>query len=336
MNIEKMGKIKKIFTRTIQIFPAFCLLLLIFVPIAVAESKPVEIDHAEKTQTQPADTFEKNPPEHDPQVQREKIASSTTDFLMNSSPISKASMTTLPSPAISDSGNTVLKSAIQAPSPAPIPDKPPVPELTPTPEAFDDVSMLVSEQCSPNKDPLAAETSCRRIYSNGHYATVLTQRSDEGDEFKRQTVIEEYDQEDHLIFKKTIRQRIDFNYFNEKKVKEKEFFDIIYQPAGKKTTRELMIYQFYLDTGKARSLSWTQYKQIGNEPKAGLSFYATLNYGEDGSPERGIAEKWNAGQKTASFINWSRISGGYASLDENTWNEWESWIRNVGMQAYLP
>lgn len=197
--------------------------------------------------------------------------------------------------------------------------------------------MLVSEQCSQNGDTAQSTNSCSRVYSNGHHATVITQNANEGDELKDQTVIEEFDKDNALLFKKTIRHRVDFNYLNDQtKAKEKEFFDIVYQATGKKTTRELMVYEYFLETGKAKSLSWTQYKQIGNEPKAGLTYHAVLRYADDGSPFRGIAEKWDAGKKTETFMNWSRLSKGFATLDEETWGEWEGWIRNVSLQAYLP
>jgi hypothetical protein len=200
----------------------------------------------------------------------------------------------------------------------------------------EDVAMLVSEQCSQNGGAGDGTSSCERVYSNGHHATVLTQNANEGDELKSQTIIEEFDGDDTLLFRKTIRHRVDYNYLKDQKAREKEFFDIIYQPAGKKTTRELMVYEYFLNTGKTKSLSWTQYQQIGNEPKAGLAYHALLRYGDDGSPERGVAEGWDQGKKIETFMNWSRRSKGFATFDEETWGQWEGWIRNVSMQAYLP
>ena len=226
-----------------------------------------------------------------------------------------------------------------------------VPVTTPTPEATavrlevlqgtvveeaEEVAMLVSEQCSQSGNAAQGTNACERVYSNGHHAAVLTQSANEGDEMKSQTVIEEFDGENTLLFKKTIRHRVDYNYLNDQKAKEKEFFDIIYQPVGKKTTRELMVYEYFLDSGKTRSLSWTQYKQIGSEPKAELIYNATLRYGADGAPDRGIAEQWNKGAKAETFLNWDRHSNNYATLDPDTWQQWEGWIRNVSLQAYLP
>jgi len=217
-----------------------------------------------------------------------------------------------------------------------LPEPIPVPVAIPVAEDLTEVAMLVSEQCSQTGTPDEGSVSCGRIYSNGHRSKVLTQRAGAGDEFKQQSVIEEYDKADHLLYKKTIRQRVDYNYKEDQKFKEKELFDIVYEPTGRKTTRELMVYRYYPDSGKPKYMSWTQYKQIGNEAKAGLVYHSSLRYGEDGSPERGIAEQWANGKKTATFMNWSRISRGYADLDQETWNQWESWIRNVSLQAYLP
>lgn len=203
-------------------------------------------------------------------------------------------------------------------------------------EQADEMAILVSEQCSQEGAEADGTRSCERVYSNGHHATVLDQSSHEGDEVKRQTIIEEFDGNNNLLYKKTIRQRLDYNYVHDQKAKEKELFDIIYQPTGKKTTRELMVYEYFLETGKTKSLSWTQYKQIGNEPRAELTYHALLNYDKSGNPERGLAEKWDHGKKTDTFINWDRRSKGFASLEQENWNQWEGWIRNVSLQAYLP
>ena len=97
-----------------------------------------------------------------------------------------------------------------------------------------------------------------------------------------------------------------------------------------------MVYEYFLDTGKAQSLSWTQYEQIGNEPKAELNYHALLRYGNDGNPDQGLAERWEQGKKIETFINWSRQSKGFAAFDEETWRQWEGWIQSVSLQAYLP
>ncbi|MFA7255334.1 MAG: hypothetical protein WC133_04470 [Candidatus Omnitrophota bacterium] len=203
-------------------------------------------------------------------------------------------------------------------------------------EKTDEVAMLVAEQCSQSGNAADGANSCERVYSNGHHATVLTQNANEGDELKHQTVVEEFDGDGTLLFRKTIRHRVDYNYLKDQKAKEKELFDITYQPAGKKTTRELMVYEYFLDTGKTKSLSWTQYQQIASEPKAELVYHALLRYGDDGNPDRGLAERWDHGKKVDTFMNWSRQSAGFATLDEESWGQWEGWIQNVSLQAYLP
>lgn len=203
-------------------------------------------------------------------------------------------------------------------------------------EDTDEVAMLVSEQCSQSNNTAEGSNSCERVYSNGHHATVLTQNANEGDELKNQTVVEEFDGDDTLLYRKTIRHRVDYNYLNDQKAKEKELFDITYQPVGKKTTRELMVYEYFLDTGKTKSLSWTQYQQIASKPKAELVYHALLRYGADGSPDRGLAERWDHGVKADTFMNWSRQTKGFATLDEEGWRQWEGWIQNVSLQAYLP
>ena len=283
------------------------LLSLLNIPLGLARETQASFQDNDETRPVIQATETQEPEKTKPQEPEIPSALDTIDFLMGGSP------------------------AVSAPAPAALPDL-----RNPMLEKPDEVAMLVSEQCSQNGNAAEGTTSCERVYSNGHHAKVSTQSSNEGDELKRQTIIEEFDSGNALLFKKTIRHRVDYNYLNDQKAKEKEFFDIIYQPVGRKTTRELMVYEYFLDTGKAKSLSWTQYKQIANEPKAELAYHALLRYNESGSPERGLAEKWDHGKKTGTFMNWSYLSKGYVTLDEDTWGQWEGWIRNVSLQAYLP
>lgn len=326
---------------TLKSLIVFAALLFLFSPLTYPSQRSSEIGQMEAKRTATTQisaasetkdaSFEKN--------NNQAGVQNLTEFLMNSdSPISqdpaKTSLKiqeTKNAKTLSDEISTLTKSASDTLAVAPATSTT-IAQTHPDEE----VAMLVSEQCSQSGEEAVTTTSCVRVYSNGNRATVATLLSYEGDEAKKQTLIEEFNSEDQLIYRKTIRHRLDYNYAGDKKTKEKEFFDIIYQPTGKKATRELMVYQFYLDTGKIMSLSWTQYRQIGDEPKAGLNFYATLRFGEDGSPELGIAERWDAGEKVTSFIDWNRISDGYAALDEEAWHEWENWILNVSLQAYLP
>jgi len=287
----------------------------------VAENDPAQptvpataTSESEKAMTQTLDSYK---------------AGNSTDFLMGASPLSAGAAT--------ETAPSVM-----------VPEPPPIRNASPAPVTLEvlkgtvlrepeEVAILVSEQCSQGGNASEGTNSCTRVYSNGHHAIVLTQNGNEGDELKSQTVVKEFDGDNTLLFKKTIRHRVDYNYLNDqKKTKEKEFFDITYQVAGKKTTRELMVYEYFLDTGKAKSLSWTQYRQIASKPKAELAYHASLRYGDDGNPDRGIAERWEQGKKAETFMNWNRQSKGFATLDDETWGQWEGWIRNVSLQAYLP
>lgn len=310
--------------RIIDLFLALSIFSLISIPLALA-GEPQASSEA-KAQNQPtvraSDTLKAKTSLE--QTLEEQLPKTSVDFLMERSP---------------GLSQDTIGTTQQALTPTPAREAAPVTLQVlqgKVVEETDEVAMLVSEQCSQTGTPAEGTNTCERIYSNGHHATVMTQSSNEGDESKRQTVIEEFDSDNMLLFKKTIRHRVDYNYLNDQKAKEKEFFDIIYQPVDKKTTRELMVYEFFLDTGKTRSLSWTQYKQIGSQPKAELVYNALLRYGVDGSPERGIAEEWHHGEKGETFLNWSRQSKDYATLDPEAWQQWEGWIRNVSMQAYLP
>jgi len=288
------------------------------------EAPPVA---AAKDQAQPEMPVTQAPAESEKVMSQSLESAATGDsinFLMDSSPLATG--------PVAEAAPTIA-----VPEPATQPVRPSDIQLEVIEgrvlEEAEEVAMLVSEQCDNTGE---GTSSCERVYSNGHHATVLTQNANEGDEVKSQTVIEEFDADNTLLYRKTIRNRVDYNYTTDKKAKEKEFFDIIYQPAGKKTTRELMVYEYFLDTGKTKSLSWTQYKQIGDEPKAELVYHALLRYGYDGNPVRGLAERWDHGQRADTFMNWSRQAQGYATLDEEAWGQWEGWIRTVSMQAYLP
>lgn len=265
------------------------------------------------------------------QPKTQSTAPTSIDFMMNSSPITSVSAN---QPGADEKSvfNLPVDPTSQTRENASAPS---IPVLSDRQDKAE-VALLVSEKCSQENSGGEGFGSCSRVYSNGHYAKVLTERAKDGDESKQQTVIEEYDPMDQLVFKKTIRHRIDYTYRDDKKVKEREFYDIVSQPAGKKTTRELMIHQYFLDTGKLKSMFWTQYNQIGQEARAGLVYHAVVHYAEDGSPERGIAEKWAHGKKIATYMNWSRWAHGYADMDLETWDQWESWIRSAALQAYLP
>ncbi|OGX12417.1 MAG: hypothetical protein A2351_01210 [Omnitrophica bacterium RIFOXYB12_FULL_50_7] len=312
----------------IDLFLLISLISLLSIPLARAgETQPGETANDQAQPTVPATT---DPVSEKAMTQTLDFyaANDSINFLMESSPLSEG--------GVAEAAPSVM-----------VPEPPPINNTSPAPvtlevlqgtvlEEAEEVAMLVSEQCSQSSGAAEGETSCKRTYSNGHHATVLTQNVNEGDELKYQTVIEEFDGDNTLLFRKTIRHRVDYNYLKDQKTKEKELFDIIYQPAGKKTTRELMVYEYFLDTGKAKSLSWTQYKQIADEPKAELVYHALLRYGDDGNPDRGLAERWDHGKRADTFMNWSRSSKGFATLDQETWGQWEGWIQNVSLQAYLP
>jgi hypothetical protein len=304
----------------IGLFLVFSLLSFSIIPLALArEAQPSKTAN---NQTQPVIQTTTNPVSE--KAMKQALDSYSADdslhFLLGSSPLSAgiAAKTSQPVMETEPPAGPAALHALQGTAF----------------EKTEDVAMLVSEQCSQSGNASDGTSSCKRVYSNGHHATLLTQNTNEGDELKHQTVIEEFDGENNLLYRKTIRHRVDYNYLKDKKAKEKELFDIVFQPTGKKSTRELMTYEYYLDTGATRSLSWTQYQQIENQPKAELIYRAMLRYGDDGTPDRGVAEKWNHGEKTETFMNWGRRSEGFAALDEKSWWQWEGWIQNVSMQAY--
>ena len=308
----------------VNLFVTISFISLLSIPLALAREAQPSTQVTANDSAQPVISATETPEPQKAMAQALDAYSSgnSVDFLIEKSPLTQST-------------------AMDVASPVLIPETPAQPVTLQVlqgtiVEETDVVAMLVSEQCSQNGTASEGSNSCKRIYSNGHHTTVLTQNANEGDELKNQTIIEEFDGGNTLLFRKTIRHRVDYNYLKDQKSKEKEFFDIIYQPAGRKTTRELMVYEYFPATGKVKSLSWTQYQQIASEPKAELVYHALLRYGADGNPDRGLAEQWNHGKKAETFMNWSRQAKGFATLDEESWGQWEGWIRNVSLQAYLP
>ena len=257
----------------------------------------------------------------------------TTDFLMTSSPFSAPDgdlefrPVTEPEPGIQP--NFPLPGTGDA--------EPALPEeLISAVENPEGVTTLISETCKQQGETGEGVLSCNRLYSNGHRATVVTQRAAAGDEFKLQSVIKEYGRSDQLVSTKTIRQRIDYNYYEEDKGKERELLDIVHEAEGKPTVRELLIRQYHLDTGKMKRLTWARYEQVEDSKTATLIYHASLRYDSDGAPMRGVAEHWNAGKKIESYLNWNALAPNRPGLSRQSWHAWESWIQNISLQAYLP
>lgn len=251
-----------------------------------------------------------------------KHESSSTDFLMLSSSFIKLSVVS---------------------SPSVIPVEPLPSTATLQSNGFvsivkeeENVAMLTSEACEQIEGAASGALSCHRIYSNGHHAQIVTQRATLGDEYKQQSVITEFDRENNLLYTKTVRHRIDYNFYQgEDRGKEREFFDVIYEPVGKKISRELLIYKYHPNSQKVKSMTWAQYEQIGHSATAGLVYHAALYYDKSGRPERGVAEKWEHGKKIADYLNWSSLRQGTSLFNKNSWAKWESWLKSIFLQAYL-
>jgi hypothetical protein len=288
-------------------------------PASRTDAKTLAVDAGQKngTTTQPA---------------TEGQAATSTDFMMGAAPLVASSTEAVTTP--------------EAPVQVPVPDieaaafpltadmvtSVPPSLLDAAAQQPNDIAMLLNESCS----GADGSRACSQAYSNGHHASVVTQKMSEGDEFRVQTVVEEYDQDNELVSKKTIRRRVDFNYYQNEKGMEKEMIDIVREEAGKKTTRELMTRQYYLDTKKTKSVTWAQYEQVGDTETAALVYKADLHYSSRGTPLRGVAERWDLGEKTASFLNWNASRHGNLALDKEAWEEWEAWMKSVPLHASLP
>ena len=110
-----------------------------------------------------------------------------------------------------------------------------------------------------------------------------------------------------MISKKTVRHRIDYNYANDDKRKERELVDVVYEPVGEKITRELTIHQYHLDSGKTKSMTWAQYEQIGQSSDAALVYHIALYYDPVGIRIGGWRKNGTTGKRSQTILTGIRL-----------------------------
>lgn len=168
---------------------------------------------------------------------------------------------------------------------------------------------------------------CIKTFSNGFSVTISNEQEHHGDNFKRQTRIVEMDDKGQAQSSKTIRRKMAFTPFTNGKKLEKEFFDIVNRPKNKKITREVILYEYYPQSGNLKSLSWTSYEQINETQFAMITRHISLKFDQSGSPLQGRAEKWKNEVPVERLFYWDRNISGKLSID--SWKSWQDQILNA-------
>lgn len=192
----------------------------------------------------------------------------------------------------------------------------------------DGLVSLVSDTCS---DPGDKEGSfrCLKTFSNGNKVQITTDQEYHGEDFKRQTVIAEFNSNNLIQGRQTVRQKISYKFVNNERKMRAEFFDVVSRPKNGKITREVIIYQYNTATGDLQNVSWTSYEQIGDSAFAMITRHVALTYDEDGKPLMGRAEKWRNEVPVEKLFSWNRVLDGNRTLDMNSWDTWKNQIFKI-------
>lgn len=188
------------------------------------------------------------------------------------------------------------------------------------------ITELVTNDCRTAGDEAHGSNSCKKVYSNGASLELHSDHEIAGDQFKKQTQMTELDAQGRVKTKKTVRQKINFRYLGDRKIKESEFFDIVTTPEERPITREFVTRQFDPKTGKLLKTSWTKYERLPGTMLAGISFHVVLSYEQNGSPLKGRAEEWRDGKVHKTIFSWRRSVDTNQPLDLKSWRKWEAWI----------
>ncbi len=170
---------------------------------------------------------------------------------------------------------------------------------------------------------------CFKNFSNGSRVMLTTDQEHHGEEFKRQVQLAEFNARGEAQGRRTIRHKIAYRYVNDEKKVRAEFFDVVDRPKNGKITREIILYEYNVATGKAERISWTSYEQIGDSQFAMITRHVVLAFDNEGNPLNGRAEKWRNQVPVEKLFSWDRIIDGSRSLDLKTWETWKNQIFNA-------
>lgn len=191
-----------------------------------------------------------------------------------------------------------------------------------------------TQRCQSAGDDANGTTLCTKDYDDFSSARLESHHETLGDAFKKQTLIFDFNPQNRLTHKKSIREKLSYHYAGADQKLRAKFIDIVNRPADAKISREIMIYEYY-PNGQVQKVVWTYYEQIENSSEAELKKHVLLRYNEDGTPQRGKAEIWAEGQRFPKrFFDWNqRIEP--ANFNHIQWSKWERWVSRVLEQAYV-
>lgn len=195
------------------------------------------------------------------------------------------------------------------------------------------VVIMTSEKCSRNGASGNENSECTRSYSDQSSQQVTIDQKTKGAEFRQMTTIADFDARHDLQNAKTIYQGTQRNASGTKK--EFEFFEITVTPRQGNATKEILIYDFYPDSGQVKKMTWAKYEQSDDLKDAVLVSHTYLTYGLNGKPEKGVAESLENGAFTAEFLNWDDTDPVKIQINRDAWRVWENWIQSRQLSAYL-
>ncbi|MFA6600531.1 MAG: hypothetical protein WC352_05975 [Candidatus Omnitrophota bacterium] len=188
----------------------------------------------------------------------------------------------------------------------------------PAVQAEKNLAQILSSQCETAGDDARGRETCSRVYSNGRVLKAIRHHETEGNIEKHQLILTELDLQGHAMGSKTIRQKIEYAEDSQRKIKTKEYFDIVKRPLEGKITRELIVHEYAAETGLAVHTTWTKYRQIDDQAFASLQYHVALSYDREGNPLEGTVEKWAEGKLTETL-----------SPTRALWPEWQEKIRQA-------
>jgi hypothetical protein len=197
------------------------------------------------------------------------------------------------------------------------------------------LAKLLSRDCQTLGDDNRSQETCSKTYSNGTVLKTVRNYETESTTDKQQMIMTELDSHGNKLDSKTVRQKSEYAADANRKIKLKEYFDIVKRPAKGKITRELVIHEFSPKTGLPVKSTWTKYVQIRNKAFASLQYHVSLSYDIEGNPLSGYAEKWAKGERVQTLFDWEKGPNETASSNHNLWQQWHDRIQRASYGEFV-
>lgn len=180
------------------------------------------------------------------------------------------------------------------------------------------------KECTSSGNSEIGSQSCLERKEDGQFAESKLEWENFGNESKRQIVTENYFSDGSVSGKETIRLKTLFRTTEGGNIlKQKDFFDIVKQPAQGLITRELIIKEYGKD-GEVSKITWAHYREIGDK-KAGLAHHAVLYY-QNGQLSSGFANQYKNGKVSDILLNYDPVRNPNLRLEQTGATKWANWI----------